>query len=143
MKIGFDLDGTLDKPAVLALAKKLWEAGCEIHIITGVFPESDPALSYEAKLAKLARLGLALATPVPATSRKEKDRIKYDFPKNVVFHCVTAVDVSYGQDYRLRDIAFRKGAYIEAVGISLMFDDSDLYCEVMPKVCGATMARVS
>lgn len=56
MKWGFDLDGTLDHPEIAALANVLFDAGHEVHILTGCIPNSPTAAEH--KPAKLARLGV-------------------------------------------------------------------------------------
>jgi len=55
VKYGFDLDGTLDHPPILAEANAAFDAGHEVHIITGYLPGT----SYDRpmKVAKLQALG--------------------------------------------------------------------------------------
>jgi deoxycytidylate deaminase len=158
MKIGFDLDGTLDKPALLKLAKDLLAAGHEIHIITGVFPESNALLQAPGKYDKLVRMGLAKRVYVPAEApppiKKRKGRrkpavvaitqpsYKWEFEKGVFVHVITAMPATYDREYRLVDVAFTKAALIEALGVEIMFDDSELYCKHMPAMCGAQILRV-
>ena len=121
MKIGFDLDGTLDRPAVAALCKALIAAGHEVHIISGCFDEAGQWQDVIAKQKKLYRLGI--------------------YP--LVCHVIHAVDhKQFDRDYRLVDLGLRKGAYISEQGIEIMFDDSELYCKTMPSMCGAQIVRV-
>ena len=134
MKIGFDLDGTLDKPALRALALALLSAGHEVHVISGAFPESGEWQDEQAKLEKLVRFGLAQPGPEPG---------KFKLPERLFIEVVNAVELDvYDREGRLVDIGLRKGAYIEKNGIELMFDDSKLYCKMMPAMCGAQIVQV-
>lgn len=134
MKAGFDLDGTCDKPGVLALAKALLTAGHEVHIISGCFLEAGDWQDETAKLDKLVRLGLAQAGDGPG---------KYKLPEGLRIHILEAVSHEhFDRDYRLADLGLRKGAYIEKNGIEVMFDDSEVYCRLMPAMCGAQIVRV-
>lgn len=56
MKWGFDLDGTLDHEEIRDLANVLFDAGHEVHILTGSVPGSD--YTEEKKVAKCHRLGV-------------------------------------------------------------------------------------
>lgn len=61
-KIGFDLDGTLDRPEIAALARLLYAAGVEIHIITvgaldGDGPEATEVM-HARKVERLAFLSI-------------------------------------------------------------------------------------
>jgi hypothetical protein len=56
MKWGFDLDGTLDHEEIRALANFLFDAGKEVHVLTGFVPTGR--YTEQMKLAKLARLGI-------------------------------------------------------------------------------------
>ena len=128
MKIGFDLDGTLDKPALRDLALTLIDAGWEVHIITGVFPEAKDWQDAPAKRAKLKRLGIPFhERPFIATEEK-----------TAILHILDAVPMNFPRDYRLADLGLRKGAYCELHGITLMLDDSVTYCEMIPKMSGGT-----
>lgn len=133
MKIGFDLDGTLDKPALRDLALALLAAGHEVFIVSGCFVEAGEWQDETTKLDKLVRLGLAVSGGDG----------KYKLPEGLRIHILEAVShIDFDRDYRLTDLGLRKGAYIEKNGIELMFDDSELYCKLMPSMCGATIARV-
>lgn len=133
MKIGFDLDGTLDRPGVLELAKAMLKSGHEVHIISGCFLESGTWQGRQAKFEKLERLGLVMLLPGGTVM----------LPPNLFVEILDAVDhEKFDRDYRLADLGLRKGAYVERHGIALMFDDSELYCKLMPAYCGAAIAHV-
>lgn len=125
IRIGFDLDGTLDKPALAVLARVLMNnPAVEVHIITGIFAEAGEWQSLEAKKRKLQRLGIAASLwphAVPGTAQ---------------LHALTAVDQSFGLDYRLRDLGLRKAVLTEEHGISVFIDDSKTYCDIMPAMNG-------
>jgi hypothetical protein len=134
MKVAFDLDGTLDKPALRNLALSLLSAGHEVHIVSGCFLEAGDWQDETAKLDKLVRLGLAQAGDGPG---------KYKLPEGLRISILEAVSHErFDRDYRLADLGLRKGAYIEKNGIEIMFDDSELYCKLMPAYCGAVIAQV-
>lgn len=131
MKIAFDLDGTLDKRFLRDLCLTLLDGGHEVHIITGTFTEAIGWQDGAAKRRKLDRLGIPFSTgdtgwPSP-DSRK------------AILHILDAVPISFGQDYRLRDLGLRKGALCEELGVQLLFDDSEGYCEMVPKMSGDTV----
>lgn len=125
MRIGFDLDGTLDRPALRDLALVLLEAGHEVHIITGVFPEAENWQDAPAKRAKLSRL------KIPFTEGF------LDTREGATLHILTAVPSTFDRDYRLADLGLRKGELCERLGIEMFFDDSDKYVEMIPKMAGA------
>lgn len=127
MIVGFDLDGTLDRPNVKALLLALVAAGHEVHIITGVFDEAGDWQSEEAKLAKLNRHGIPFSTGISNYSAA--------LPRVHILH---AADPSHGRDYRLADLGLRKGDLCERLGIELFIDDSATYCEMIPKMSGGT-----
>ncbi len=147
MKIGFDLDGVLDRPAMAALLKVLLEAGVEVHIITGIFDEAGEWQSEKSKRDKLARIGIPTGIDTVtfvASCRMSAGMQAYDtFGTPVVVssvqaakgaptvHFLHAVDPSFGLDYRLRDLGLRKGELSDRLGLDLMIDDSQLYCDVM------------
>ena len=134
MRVGFDLDGTLDRFAVRDLALALLAAGHEVHIVSGCFLEAGDWQDETAKLEKLVRLGLAQVGPTFG---------KFKFSENLRIMILEAVShIEFDRDYRLADLGLRKGAYLEKNGISLMFDDSELYCKLMPAYCGAQIARI-
>lgn len=128
MKIGMDLDGTLDRPHVRDLALALLTAGHEVHIISGTFPEGIGWQDSAAKYAKLARLDIPY-TEGPGPPRE----------KHAHLHIIDAVPSTYDRDYRLADIGLRKGALCESLGIQLFFEDSERYCEMIPKMAGDTV----
>lgn len=134
MKVAFDLDGTLDRPAVLTLCKELLNEGHSVHIVSGMFLESNWQLAND-KLAKLARMGLIKRSTVLQDA--------YELPINLRVKFIEAVDhAKFDRDYRLADIGLRKGAYLSEQGIDIMFDDSELYCKLMPAYCGTQIVHV-
>lgn len=54
MKWGFDLDGTLSHEDIRDLANALFDAGHEVHVLTGFVP--DGGYTADMKVAKLKRL---------------------------------------------------------------------------------------
>lgn len=131
MKVGFDLDGVLDRPVLATLLRTLLSAGVEVHIITGTFDESDSWQGPQAKREKLARLNIPYResiSPVPGPGH----------PATAVFHCLYAADEHYGLEYRLRDLGMRKGALCEKLGITLFLDDSEIYAKMIPLMSGGT-----
>lgn len=155
MKVGFDLDGVLDRPAMAALLKVLLEAGVEVHIITGIFDEAGEWQSEKSKREKLARIGIptdidtvtfiswctAANMPLwyaPCFPLLQPQQPPLTASSTITgrraaptIHFLHAVDPSFGLDYRLRDLGLRKGELSERLGIDLMIDDSQLYCDVM------------
>ena len=134
MKIAFDLDGVLDKPALAELCRTLVRNGVEVHIITGVFDEAGDWQSAEAKRAKLHRLGV----PFRDAELPIFDGGCYSLQLLAVLHVLHAVSESYPRDYRLADLGLRKGEMCERLGISMIFDDSPTYCEIIPRMAGNT-----
>lgn len=131
MKIAFDLDGTLDRPAVRDLALALLKAGHEVHILSGCFTEAGKWQDSTAKMNKLVRLGLVGVGH------------GYIAPACLKIMILPAVDhKQFDRAYRLVDLGLRKGAYCEEHGITLIFDDSEVYCETIPSMCGAQVVRV-
>jgi len=121
------LDGTLDKPALANLCNALLKAGHEVHIITGIFAEAGAWQGVEAKKDKLLRIG------VPAVTSEFGW-----YPGNGValMHPLTAVDVTFGLEYRLRDLALRKGDLSHKLGLEVFLDDSETYMTFMPVMNG-------
>lgn len=137
MKVAFDLDGTLDKLPVLELAKALLAAGHEVHVITGMFSDGQEWQGVDAKRRKLSRLGLPYVLyrgPITAEGSSQA----------VFLHVIEAIPVSSTKnlEYVLRDIGLRKGALLEELGITLLFDDSATYCDMVHRMSGATTAQV-
>jgi hypothetical protein len=128
MKFGFDLDGTLDKPALRDLANILISAGHEVHVITGTFPEAGDWQNADAKMAKMRRLG------IPFTQGFYDPLVRV-----AQLHILYAVNQEYPRDYRLADLGLRKGALCETLGLTMIFDDSMTYCEMIPKMAGNTV----
>ena len=136
MIVGFDLDGTLDKPALAALAKDLLELGHIVHVITSVFPESGDWQSQESKFAKLLRLGIP-------TYHNLCD--KKGIRGHATLHVLTPISKDIEPDIgaRLRDLGLQKGNLTERLGIEIFFDDSETFCEMIPRMDGhVTVLRV-
>jgi len=134
MKIGFDLDGTLDRKPVRDLAQALLSAGHEVYIISGCFLEAGEWQDEQAKLEKLVRFGLAISGDGPG---------KFKLADKLHVKVLVAVDHTlFDRDYRLADLGLRKGAYIAEQEIEIMFDDSEIYCKLMPAMCGAQIVHV-
>ena len=57
MNYGFDLDGTLTKPAIAQLANDLFDAGHRIYVITGGMADSGE-WTIERRQELLAKLGV-------------------------------------------------------------------------------------
>jgi hypothetical protein len=130
MTVGFDLDGTLDQPALRELARTLLAAGVAVHVISGMFPDGQDWQGREAKGRKMDRLGIPWTwSHVPSVAG------------HAVLHVVEAVPVSAIKDlnYVLRDLGLRKGVLCEAYGIDIFIDDSQTYCEMIPRM-SATLA---
>lgn len=130
MKFGFDLDGTLDIPAIAGLARTLLGIGHQVHIITAVFEEAGDWQTDEAKHKKLERLCL------PFVKYESEDNSSYRGVAQL--HVIHAMPASYDRDYRLADLGLRKGALCEQLGIDLFIDDSELFCQMIPRMSGAT-----
>jgi hypothetical protein len=137
MRVGFDLDGTLDRPRIAELAKVLAGLGHEVHCITGVFPEAVGWQDAAAKRRKMRRLGFPFVEcrhPVFTESPK--------WPVaeigELILHILDAVPATFDRAYRLADLGLRKGALCEELGIELFIEDSELYAEMIPKMSGAT-----
>lgn len=56
-RYGFDLDGTLDRPALRDLCNALYDAGHQTYVITGGFEDSGE-WTEEARRQRLADLGV-------------------------------------------------------------------------------------
>lgn len=54
---GFDLDGTLDRPALAQLANDLYDAGHEVYVVTGGLSD-EGEWSAAAREQRLAALGV-------------------------------------------------------------------------------------
>jgi hypothetical protein len=133
MKVGFDLDGVLDRPVLKTLCLALLIAGIETYCITGVFPEALHWQDADAKRRKMDRLGIPYVEMGKRYIPKEEEMIG-----KVRLHILTAVPSTFDRDYRLADLGLRKGALCEELGIELFIEDSELYAEMIPKMSGAT-----
>lgn len=132
MKIGMDLDGTIDRPAVADLCRALIAAGHDVHIITGVFKESGDWQGIEAKREKLTRRGISFV-------ENAEHRSEFSLVNPAVLHVLDAVGPEFDRDYRLADLGLRKGALCEKLDLTLFIDDSLTYCEMIPKMSGGTV----
>jgi hypothetical protein len=133
MKVGWDLDGVLDRPVLREVCLTLLAAGVETHCITGVFPEALQWQDAEAKRRKMDRLGIPYVEMGKKHALKEEEMVG-----KVRLHILTAVPSTFDRDYRLADLGLRKGALCEELGVTLFLDDSELYCSCVPKMSGAT-----
>ena len=138
MKIGFDLDGVLDRPALRDLCLSLLQGQHEVHIITGIFPEAGEWQNMPAKREKMDRLRIPYTAPIMPDPRGGVMLHKHAFPGTVMLHVLDAVPPTFDRDYRLADLGLRKGALCERLGIEMFFDDSEEYCKMIPKMSGAT-----
>jgi hypothetical protein len=135
MKIGFDLDGTLDRPALGELCKTLLAAGHEVHIITGVFPEAQDWQDTPAKIRKLQRIDIPFRKHMVASDLGTLEAV-YGQAPYATLHVLYAVPSTFDRDYRLADLGLRKGALCEELGLQMFFDDSATYCKMIPKMAG-------
>jgi hypothetical protein len=106
-KIAFDLDGVLDHPEMSALARFLFAAGIEVHIITvgaveGDAPEAEGVMRAR-KIERLDFLGVPFTT----------------------LHIVT------GKDYE--EAGEEKAAIVSYYGIPIIVDDSPSLVRVLVK----------
>jgi hypothetical protein len=138
MRVAFDLDGTLDRPAIADLARVLLAGGHEVHIITGVFSEAGDWQGAATKRKKLRRIGIPFHEDENMLG--ETIRVIDQFPQQGArLHILYAVDhEKYDRDYRLVDLGLRKGALCEQLGIDLVIDDSEMYCKYIPAMSGGT-----
>jgi hypothetical protein len=107
-KVGFDLDGTLDHSEIGALARLLYAAGVEIHVITvggiGEDVEDTPEAVERMYARKIERLAFL---DVPFTK----------------LHVVT------GDTYS--DAGYEKAAIINGYEIPIMIDDASTFVSAM------------
>lgn len=126
MKIGFDLDGTLDTPAIARLCQAMLNEGHTVYIISGVFTEAGDWQSLEAKRRKLQTLGIPHVV-WPSTHDRGL----------AMLYVLESSPAQGDRDYRLADIGLRKGDLCQRLGIEVFVEDSELYCTMIPKMCGA------
>lgn len=112
--IGFDLDSTLDRPELAALARQLYETGAyEIHVVTvGRIASSGYETPRAAKMAKLKAL---------------------DVPYHYLHLAGGETFESAGRN---------KAEIINKMGIQIMFDDSTTFCNEMAANTDAVILRV-
>jgi len=112
MKIGFDLDMTLDRPELAELAGMLFSKGCEIHIITVARMGDGYHSTREQKQEKLKQLG-------------------------VPYHYLHLV----GGD-SFEQAGLRKASVVAREGIKIFIDDSSTFCTVVADQTDAVVLRV-
>ena len=83
MKWGFDLDGTLDHEEIRDLANVLYDAGHEVHVLTGFCP--DTGYTAEMKMAKIKRLGVR-CTKVHLCEGDSMEEIGYSKAQTLRYH---------------------------------------------------------
>lgn len=116
----------------------LLKDGHEVHIVTGVFTEARGWQDRQAKHAKLRRLGIPFEDHDPLTGITMVFADP-DVANRAHLRVLDAVPSTFDRQYRLVDLGLRKGAYCEEHGITLFFEDSTLYCEMIPKMSGNTL----
>jgi hypothetical protein len=108
-KVAFDLDGVLDQAPIAALARLLFEAGVEVHIITvGALDmdagEDEPEADDVMRARKIERLAFL---SVPFT----------------MLHVVTGVDFAEAGE--------EKAALVNYYGLQIVIDDSSSFVKAM------------
>lgn len=77
LRIAFDLDGVLDRPEMAALARFLYAAGVEIHVITVGAPDNETAeatkVMYARKVERLAFLDVPYTTLHVVTGKDREE----------------------------------------------------------------------
>lgn len=109
-KIGFDLDGTLDRPEVAALARVLYAAGVQIHILTvgAIMSERDDSTLQE---------------DYDAMVQRKVQRLEF---LAIPYH---ELHVVVGDTFE--EAGREKAALINAREIPIMFDDSGSFVKAM------------
>jgi hypothetical protein len=104
MNYGFDLDGTLTRPAVAALANALYAAGHGVYVITG---------------------GLA---GIGDWTMERRKQLLFDLGVRYteIIRCLAPT---------FPEIALLKAQACEDYGISVMFDDMDVYLSAIQVQC--------
>lgn len=133
MRIGFDLDGTLDREPLGDLAGELLAAGHEVFIISGTFNDAGAEWQNdEAKRLKVERHG------IPCDLMSDKDAEYWEGGNGkaclIVLEAVPKADFEY--EYRIKDMGLRKGELCDRLGIQIFFDDNQTYVEMIPKMAG-------
>ena len=72
MKVGFDLDGTLDVPALRDLANALYAAGHEVFVVTGGLADTGAWTQVERE-RRLAALGVNYTEIVRCITPRAED----------------------------------------------------------------------
>ena len=104
MKIGFDLDGTLDRPVIAQMANMYFDAGFEVHVIT---------------VCQLAQAGY-ITSKADKIKKLEKLGVRY-----------TKLHLVRGATYSECGVA--KADVINKEGIVLMFDDAPTFVKMITK----------
>jgi len=115
-KFGFDLDGTLDRAEIAALARVLHAAGVEVHIITvGALGGDEPEAEEKMIQRKIERLAFL---EVPYTR----------------LHVVT------GEDFE--EAGQEKAAIINYYNIQVMIDDAPSFVKEMVEATTAMILHL-
>jgi hypothetical protein len=104
-KVGFDLDGVLDRPEMAALARFLFAAGIEVHVITVGAVEGDAPEGAEVMRARMVERLAFLGVPF------------------TMLHVVT------GEDYE--EAGEEKAVILAYHNIQVMIDDSSSLVKAM------------
>lgn len=112
MKFGFDLDGTLDREEVAEMARALYNAGHEIHVLTVGRLGPRYESTRELKELKLAHL-----------------KVPYSF-----LHLVEGDNFS--------EAGYAKAQIINREGIVTMIDDSSTMCHKMAEYTTAAVMHL-
>lgn len=119
MVIGFDLDGTLDHPALADMCRAMLLAGHEVHIISGRFPEAGSWQDVEEKRQKLDAMNIF--------HFMDGEEAQEDA---AMLHVLDAVEhKKFDIDYRRGDLGMRKGDLCRRLGVQVYIDDSASFCE--------------
>jgi hypothetical protein len=124
MTIGFDLDGTLEHPALAALCKALLNDKHVVHIISGSFPEAK----WQNKMAKMDKLEML---GIPFCLAEDEVQTEGD----AILHVIDGLDgKKHTPETRRIDIGMRKGALCFELGIEIYIDNSADYCKLIPSM---------
>lgn len=113
MKLGFDLDGTLDHPELKDLCNLLYDAGAEIHILT---VGSLGAAGYE------------------STEQRKRDKLQTLGVKYHHLHLIIADTFEEAGD--------EKAALCEYHQLKIMIDDSETFVKQMTQGTTAIILHV-
>lgn len=102
MRLGFDLDGTLDHPELKDLCNLLYDAGAQIHIIT---------------------VGALASAGYESTAQRKRDKLQALGVKYHHLHLIVAATAEEAGD--------EKAAICEYHSIKVMIDDSETFVNQM------------